>query len=174
MNARCYERSISDVLTSVETIDETRDETQCRQWRAVNRLEFGYKQSPFQGTSALILAGCFTVHHKRQSGIVRQMQTCRADREQKGHFRYPSAGSVFKNNHAFGKPTGKLLDELGLKGLKQGGAQIAPWHGNIIINTGNATAADIRALTLTAAARVKESLGLTLEPEILFVGDFMR
>ena len=112
------------------------------------------------------------MHRKRQSIIVRQMQTYRADREQKGHFRYPSAGSVFKNNYALGKPTGKLLDELGLKGLQQGGAQISPWHGNIIINTGNATAADIRALTLKAAACVKESLGLELEPEILFVGDF--
>ncbi|MHC6204560.1 UDP-N-acetylmuramate dehydrogenase [Breznakiellaceae bacterium SP9] len=168
MNARCYERSISDVLRSVETIDEA----QYRQWRVVNQLEFGYKQSPFQKTSTLILAGCFTVHHKRQSIIVQEMQTYRADREQKGHFRYPSAGSVFKNNHAFGKPTGKLLDELGLKGLQQGGAQISPWHGNIIINTGNATAAEIHALTLKAAAHVKEALSLELEPELLFVGDF--
>lgn len=48
------------------------------------------------------------------------------ERIDKGHFKFPSAGSVFKNNHAFGAPSGKLIDECGLKGTKIGGAQIAP------------------------------------------------
>jgi UDP-N-acetylmuramate dehydrogenase len=49
---------------------------------------------------------------------------------------------------------------------------VAPWHGNIIINTGNARASEIRALTEEVAARVKAALGFTLEPEILFAGDW--
>jgi UDP-N-acetylmuramate dehydrogenase len=61
---------------------------------------------------------------------------------------------------------------LGLRGLQIGGARIADWHGNFIINTGGASAKDIRTLTETAAARVKEAAGFTLEPEILFVGDW--
>ena len=68
------------------------------------------------------------------------MQEHRQDRERKGHFLFPCAGSVFKNNRAFGAPTGVIVDSLGLKGRRIGGAQIAPFHGNIIINTGGATA----------------------------------
>ena len=66
------------------------------------------------------------------------MRDHRQDREKKGHFLFPCAGSVFKNNRAFGAPTGQLVDSLGLKGRRIGGAQIAPFHGNIFINTGGA------------------------------------
>jgi len=97
------------------------------------------------------------------------MAEYRHDREDKGHFRYPSAGSVFKNNPAFGGPTGKIIGDLGFRGLRIGGAQVAPWHGNIIVNTGGATASDIRALTQELASRVKAATGFDLEPEILFV-----
>jgi UDP-N-acetylmuramate dehydrogenase len=100
------------------------------------------------------------------------MAAFRKDRADKGHYRYPSAGSAFKNNRDFGDPTGKIIDQLGLRGLSKGGAQIAPWHGNIIINTGNAAASDIRALMDEAAARVRKERGFDLESEILFVGDW--
>jgi UDP-N-acetylmuramate dehydrogenase len=96
----------------------------------------------------------------------------RGDRESKGHYRHRSAGSVFKNDPGFGKPTGKIIDDLGLCGLQIGGAQVAPWHGNIIVNTGNATAADIRNLVNEVAEKVKKEAGYVLEPEILFVGEW--
>jgi UDP-N-acetylmuramate dehydrogenase len=99
------------------------------------------------------------------------MEKNRQDRQEKGHYRFPCAGSAFKNNHEFGKPTGQIIDELGLRGFQTGGAQIAPFHGNIVINTGNATAADIRALMNEVAAKVKEKTGFNLESEIIFVGE---
>jgi UDP-N-acetylmuramate dehydrogenase len=102
------------------------------------------------------------------------MEKNRRDREQKGHYRHPSAGSVFKNNREWGKPTGKIIDELGLRGLRRGGAAVADYHGNIIVNTGNARAADIRGLVETLRDKVHAALGITLEPEILFVGDWDR
>ncbi|MDR0567590.1 MAG: UDP-N-acetylmuramate dehydrogenase [Spirochaetaceae bacterium] len=102
----------------------------------------------------------------------RKMEAYRRDREAKGHYRFPSAGSAFKNNRDFGKPTGRIIDELGLKGLVRGGAMVAPWHGNLIVNVGTASAADIRALVEEVAAKVKHRLGIDLEPEILFIGDF--
>jgi UDP-N-acetylmuramate dehydrogenase len=104
--------------------------------------------------------------------IAREIAEHRRDREEKGHYRYPCAGSVFKNNRDFGKPTGKIIDELGLRGFAIGGAQVAPYHGNIIINTGNASAADIRALTEEVQKRVFRALGFNLECEILFAGDW--
>jgi UDP-N-acetylmuramate dehydrogenase len=100
------------------------------------------------------------------------MEKNRQDRERKGHYRYPSAGSVFKNNREWGKPAGKIIDELGLRGLRRGGAAVADYHGNIIINTGNAVATDIRGLVETVRDKVYTALGICLEPELLFVGDW--
>ncbi|MDR2630588.1 MAG: UDP-N-acetylmuramate dehydrogenase [Spirochaetaceae bacterium] len=168
MNARCYDRSVSDVLKETEILDEAG----ARRWIPARPEDFGYKKSPFQGQRALIFSARFALTPRPEAEIRREMEEHRRDREAKGHYRYPSAGSVFKNNRAFGKPTGKLIDELGLRGLAIGGAMIAPWHGNIIINTGNARASEIRALTEETAARVKAALGFTLEPEILFAGDW--
>ena len=76
---------------------------------------------------------------------------------------------MFKNDHRFGAPSGKLIDACGLKGLQIGGAQIAPFHGNFIINVNHATAADVRALVLAAQEAVEKQFGFLLEPEIIFV-----
>ncbi|MDR2482006.1 MAG: UDP-N-acetylmuramate dehydrogenase [Treponema sp.] len=168
MNARCYGRSIADCLTAAEILDETG-----------NRIavpcapeDFSYKKSPFQERDVLILGARFVLSGGRTEAIRGEMAAHRQDREAKGHYRFPSAGSVFKNNRAWGKPTGRIIDELGLRGLSLGGAAVAEWHGNIIINRGNACAGDIRALTDTVAARVRAALGITLEPEIRFVGEW--
>jgi UDP-N-acetylmuramate dehydrogenase len=169
MNARCYEKSISDVLLETEILDED----QKRQAIPFHPEDFSYKRSPFQGRKILILSGRFAMRVKEPEKIRNEMAFCRRDREEKGHYRFPSAGSVFKNNRAFGDPTGKIIDRLGLRGLRIGGAQVAPWHGNIIINTGDASAADIKQLVAEIARRVKQERGFDLESEILFIGDFI-
>jgi len=171
MNARCYGHEIAGVLMETEVIDFS-ESPPGKSRLPVNRQEFGYKRSPFQGRDVFILSAAFQLSSDNTEQILARNDANRRDREEKGHYRFPSAGSVFKNNPDFGKPTGKIIDELGLRGLKTGGAKIADWHGNFIINTGGAAAKDIRALTETAAARVKEATGFVLEPEILFVGDW--
>jgi UDP-N-acetylmuramate dehydrogenase len=167
MNAHCYEASVSDVLMDTEFLSPNGPEQVFRFGG-----DFSYKKSPFQSRPGIILSARFRLRRGDSGGLLRNMEEHRRDRERKGHFRAPSAGSAFKNNRDFGKPTGKILDELGLRGLTVGGAAIAPWHGNIIINTGNARAADIRALTELAAGKAKAALGIDLEPEILFVGEW--
>jgi UDP-N-acetylmuramate dehydrogenase len=168
MNARCYDTSVSDILLAAEILDEGLNRT----WIPFRAEDFAYKKSPFQGRNVLILAACFALTPGPRAAIRGKMEEHRRDREAKGHYRFPSAGSVFKNNRVFGKPAGRIIDELGLKGLSRGGAAVAPWHGNIIINTGNATAADLRALIEEVAARVRAALGIELEPEILFIGEY--
>jgi UDP-N-acetylmuramate dehydrogenase len=171
MNARAYEREIADVLDYVEVLDFSAAEVRRRVIPA-DKAEFGYKHSPFRTREMFILAAGFTLCPRNEQEIRREMEEHRLDREAKGHYRYPSAGSAFKNNRDFGKPAGKIIDELGLKGQRIGGAQIAPYHGNIIVNTGGALAVDIRALMEQTAAKVKEAAGFVLEPEILFVGEW--
>lgn len=168
MNARCYNKSISDVLLETWILDEQFQET----WIPFRSEDFNYKISPFQNRQVLIFGGRFKTSSKNRGDLLKEMQTYRQDREIKGHYTLPSAGSAFKNNHAFGKPTGKIIDELGLRGLQVGGAKVADWHGNIIVNTGTATARDIYKVTEVIKQKVAEALGYTLECEILFVGDW--
>ncbi|GHT83965.1 UDP-N-acetylenolpyruvoylglucosamine reductase [Spirochaetia bacterium] len=181
MNARCYERQVSDLLIRTEILDLNplddgpRGCSFRRVWVPCDPGEFSYKRSPFQrrdalGFSPLILNAEFRLEKREVSAIRQEMAAHKRDREEKGHYRYPSAGSVFKNSRDLGKPTGKIIDELGLRGYSVGGAQVAPWHGNIIINTGNASAADIRELTERVAEKVRSTLGFELEPEIIFAG----
>ena len=168
MNARCYEKSVSDVLIETEFLDEN-----CQRQKIRSSTEdFGYKKSPFQGRQTLILSARFAVQFREEADIYSEMASYRKDRTDKGHYRFPSAGSAFRNNHDFGAPTGKIIDQAGLRGLSIGGAQVAPWHGNIIINTGDATASDIRRLVDEVARQVKEARGFELETEILFVGEW--
>ncbi len=185
MNARCYGVSASDLLESVSyvNLDEIKEEKNGPDDFALANLtkvyhnsvdEWAYKKSPFQSFRSLILSVVFRVEAVGMSGdneraIRLENEGFREDRRNKGHFRAPSAGSVFKNDRRFGKPSGQLIDEAGLKGLVVGGAQIAPWHGNFIINTGSATAGDIKALVERARTAVMERTGFTLETEIIFV-----
>jgi UDP-N-acetylmuramate dehydrogenase len=83
---------------------------------------------------------------------------------------YPSAGSIFKKIEGVG--AGRLIDQAGLKGYREGDAQISPIHANIIVNLGNATAADVRALIAKIQETVLKSAGQRLEPEIGFIGEF--
>jgi UDP-N-acetylmuramate dehydrogenase len=168
MNARCYDRSIAGALLETEILDEDF----VRRRVPFKAEDFGYKKSPFQKMDALILSARFKLTPGSTAAIRQEMDAHRRDREEKGHYRLPSAGSAFKNNRAFGAPTGKIIDELGLRGFSIGGASIAPWHGNIIVNTGGASSSDIRALVDAVTEKVKALRGFDLEPEILFSGQW--
>ena len=182
MNARCYGKETADILAWTEIIRNEELEMSGGYVKPVIRkivtgqmpdgVGFGYKRSPFQDRDCLILSACFRLRRGEENVIRSEMEKNRQDRQAKGHYRFPCAGSAFKNNRDFDRPTGQIIDELGLRGFQLGGAQIAPFHGNIIINTGGASAADIRALTNETAARVKAATGFVLEPEILFVGEW--
>jgi UDP-N-acetylmuramate--L-alanine ligase/UDP-N-acetylenolpyruvoylglucosamine reductase len=80
-----------------------------------------------------------------------------------------SAGCIFKNPAAY--PAGKLVDELGLKDTRVGGARVSPVHGNFIVNDGNATAADVLALIDKIKATAREQRGIELETEVQILGE---
>jgi UDP-N-acetylmuramate dehydrogenase len=83
---------------------------------------------------------------------------------------HPSIGSIFKKIEGVG--AGRLIDQVGLKGHRLGGAQISHIHANIFVNLGGATAADVLALIRLAQAKVLEGTGYRIETEIGLVGDF--
>jgi len=167
MNARCYEHSISDILESVIYYNT---ETAAIDTYKFNKEDWAYKKSPFQHSGNIILEAVLKCSKGNAEQIKELNSSYVEDRRTKGHFKFPSAGSVFKNNHEFGSPSGKIIDETGLRGFSMGGAQIAPWHGNFIINTGSATAKDIWNLVCYIINEVKQKTGFELEPEIIFTG----
>jgi UDP-N-acetylmuramate dehydrogenase len=168
MNARCFDREISDVLVSAEYLGKNGEVCASD----FNAEDWDYKKSPFQNTGALILSAKFRVTPADSAASGRLCETYRRQRGEKGHYRLPSAGSVFKNNRAHGNSAGAIIEELGLRGTSIGGAQIAPWHGNFIVNTGDAKSADIRALVELVKETAQSRLGIEMEEEVLFVGEW--
>jgi UDP-N-acetylenolpyruvoylglucosamine reductase len=81
----------------------------------------------------------------------------------------PSAGCIFKNPGSI--PAGKLIDELGLKGTRVGGAEVSPEHGNFIVNTGNATARDLLELIALVKARARDERNVELVTEVEIIGE---
>ena len=171
MNARCFDKSISDVIFSVSYQDYSDSKIKLHQ-ELFNADNWAYKKSPYQTGKKFITTATFRLIQKNASDQELIRSECKkfiAERVNKGHFKFPSAGSVFKNNHDFGKPSGMIIDEAGLRGLTCGGAKVADFHGNFIINTGNATASDIKTLVKKVQEEVYQKFGFSLEPEIIFV-----
>ena len=81
----------------------------------------------------------------------------------------PSAGCMFKNPPSI--PAGRLIDELGLKGARVGGARISQEHGNFLVNDGDATAADVLELISRLQARAKAERGIELQTEVEIIGE---
>ena len=180
MNARCYNADFGNLIESISYIDldsvtenyEESLEKSVRTYSSNFETDWSYKKSPFTDKNTVILSVKMKFSLADPSKAGNLEKECRKyidDRESKGHFKFPSAGSVFKNNRDFGQPSGKLIDDAGLKGTEFGGAQIAPWHGNFIINKGNARASDIEELVRLAKSRVREKTGFNLECEIIFL-----
>ncbi|NLJ04394.1 MAG: UDP-N-acetylmuramate dehydrogenase, partial [Exilispira sp.] len=100
---------------------------------------------------------------------ISELHKIEQDRVSKKHFSYPNCGSVFKNNHNFGTPTGVLVDRLKLKGLAHNDAMIAPFHGNIIINTGKARQNDVLYLIDLIKDKIYSNFGFVPETEIVII-----
>lgn len=166
MNARCYGAEVSEVFDSALVLDEA------NQLRTVPYLasDWAYKVSPFQGRDWLILETRFRTRPAAAAAVAEVMRANAADREAKGHFRLPCAGSIFKNDHRFGAPSGVLIDRAGLKGRRRGAAAVSSWHGNIFVNEGGARARDLRALITEVKDLVEAHSGHRLDEEVLYVG----
>ena len=179
MNAQCFGHRACDNLLSVTYYEEGKVKKY-----TFSAGDWEYKKSPFQNSRKVILSADFVVLCSDRDFIGNpQMVNTRIrknindlcseaveERKDRGHFKKPSAGSVFKNDVEHGIIAGKLIDECGLKGRIFGGAQVAPWHANFIINNGFATAEDIKRLIDNIKSEVLRKKGYNLECEVRFCG----
>ena len=166
MNAGSGKLSLANNLLSVKVIDTKTleiDEIQKKD------ITFKYRFSPFQYNNLLIISS--KLRFEPKGDIKQLLETTKKILKIKTEsqpYHLPSFGSVFKNpanNYA-----GKLIDELGLKGLKIGGAEISKMHANFIVNNSSASSKDILELITLIQQKVLQKKRIFLKPEVRLVG----
>jgi len=165
MNAGAFGGEIANVVEYVDGVDG------CGAVQRFPRsaLRFGYRR--FDLPPGFIVTRLeFLLHPADRHAIHTKRDDAKRRREEHQPLGYPNAGSIFKNPP--GHHAGRLIEAVGMKGERHGGAMVAQQHANFIVNVGGATAADVHALMVEAARRVWEATGVRLEPEIKLVGDW--
>lgn len=165
MNAGAYGREIKDALAELTLMDSRGTE---RTWPC-GQLQFEYRRFVFPEKDAVILGATFRLARSSKETVGEKIGEIRRIRKEKHPLEYRSAGSVFKNPQ--GQPAGKIIDELGLKGLQIGGAKVSEKHGNFIINMGEAKASDILDLIRAIQEKVLKERGIRLEAEVITIGE---
>lgn len=169
-NAGAHGADVRGVLSSALVAGADGEE------RALGPQELGmdYRETELKhshpGRPDVVLEATFTLEPAEPDTIAQRLDDIRRWRQEHQPIGQRSAGSVFRNPE--GDSAGRIIDELGLKGRRVGGAQISPKHANFIVNTGGATATDVRALGELVRAAVRRERGVELAYEVEFVGDW--
>jgi len=127
----------------------------------------GYRTSAFQKLNVIITETVFSLKHGDTAQIRETMKDLAQRRRSKQPLELPSAGSTFKRPEGYF--AGALIEQAGLKGFSVGGAMISPKHAGFVVNTGGATAADVKDLIRSVQERVLADSGILLEPEVQMI-----
>lgn len=166
MNAGAYDGEMKMIVETVDVLTETG----AVRTFSLEEMEFGYRTSRLKREKGIVLSVTLALKKGESAAILEKMNDFAARRREKQPLEYPSAGSTFKRPE--GMFAGKLIMDAGLRGYMVGGAQVAEKHCGFVINKDKATAADVYTLIKDVQSKVKEAFGVTLEPEVVFVGDF--
>ena len=163
MNAGAYGGEMKDVVYSVSHMD--RDGSMGRIEK--DALELGYRTSVYRRNQCIITGVTLKMRHDAPGNIRARMDDFLERRSEKQPLEFPSAGSVFKRPE--GAFAGALIEQCGLKGKTHGGAQVSEKHAGFIINTGRATAHDVKSLIREVQTEVADKTGYTLECELIIL-----
>ena len=166
MNAGAYGGEMKDVLKEVTVLTPDGDILTLTK----EELHMGYRTSVVKEAGYIVLEAVLSLESGEQEQIRSRMQELAGMRSSKQPLQYPSAGSTFKRPEGYF--AGKLIMDSGLRGYQVGGAQVSEKHCGFVINTGNATAKDVRTLMCDVQRIVEEKYGVRLEPEVKFLGEF--
>lgn len=166
MNAGAYDGQMADVVQSADVLRG--DGTVITV--PVEDMALSYRHSAFMENDDVILSVTFVLHEGDADAIGARMQELMQRRKDKQPLEYASAGSFFKR--PTGYFAGALIEQSGLKGFAVGGAAVSEKHAGFVINLGGATAADVRALSDAVIEKVAKGYGVTLQPEVRFIGEF--
>lgn len=164
MNAGAYGGQLSDCLVDAQVLMGGEART-----LSAAEMEMGYRTTRPLREGGVVLSARFALTADDPGAIGTRMKELNARRRDKQPLNYPSAGSTFKRPE--GHFAGALIEGAGLKGRSVGGARVSEKHAGFIINTGNATAADILGLIRLVQAEVREKYGVELETEVRIIGE---
>ena len=166
MNAGAYGGEMKDVLTEVTVMNAEGDIFTL----PTEELELGYRTSIIKTAGYIVLEAKIRLKEGNPEVIRETMKDLTIRRTTKQPLEYPSAGSTFKRPEGYF--AGKLIMDSGLAGYQVGGAQVSEKHCGFVINAGDATARDVRTLMDNVRDIVSKKYGVTLEPEVKFLGEF--
>ncbi|MBE3574096.1 MAG: UDP-N-acetylmuramate dehydrogenase [Firmicutes bacterium] len=170
MNAGAHGGQLADVVLEVEAC-----ELASGRWRRMPREELGfsYRHSILQEQGWAVGFCVLGLQPGSAEQLQDQARQVLAQRQATQPLSLPNAGSVFRNPPPERSPNGwtagRLIQEVGAKGWREGDAQVSPVHANFIVNLGHARASDVRALMARVRAAVQQRFGVALEPEIKLV-----
>ncbi len=171
MNAGCHGGDWAEVVESVTVVDQSGHDT------VLPRADvpFTYRRSGLDGRVVVEVAVRLKPEdrHRLDEHLTEMFEW----RQSGTPFNQPCCGSVFKNpagpswkQEGGPRTAGQLIEAAGLKGFRVGAAEVSPMHANYFVNTGGATAADVRGLILEVQRRVQERFEVLLEPEVKLIG----
>ncbi|MGN8753464.1 UDP-N-acetylmuramate dehydrogenase [Blautia sp. HCP3S3_C4] len=166
MNAGAYGGELKDVLKEAVVMTEQGEILTL----PVEKLDMGYRTSRIKKAGYLVLEARLVLEQGDMDKIRDITKDLTEKRVSKQPLEYPSAGSTFKRPEGYF--AGKLIMDAGLRGYQVGDAQVSEKHCGFVINKGNATAADVLTLIDNVREKVQEQFGVTLEPEVKFLGEF--
>lgn len=166
MNAGAYGGEMKDVLKEVTVMDQHGE----IRTLPVQDLKLGYRTSIIKEAGYIVLGAVISLENGDLEEIKAVTRKLSEQRSVKQPLDLPSAGSTFKRPEGYF--AGKLIMDSGLRGYSVGGAQVSEKHCGFVVNKGGATAEDVRGLMDHVIRTVQEKFGVTLEPEVKFLGDF--
>ncbi len=170
-NAGAHESDVRAILESAQVL--TADGTEAR--LDATALGLGYRDSrlkhpPAGGPAEVVLTASFRLAPATPDEIRDRLDEIRRWRQAHQPLGLPSAGSYFRNPP--GDSAGRLIEAAGLKGARVGGATVSEKHANFLVNDRKGSATDVRRLGELVRTEVARRFGVTLEPEVVFLGEW--
>lgn len=170
-NAGAHESDVAAVLVTADVIGSDGSEARL----AAADLRLAYRESRLKhapaGAPEIVTQAIFQLEPAESTVVGQRLDEIRRWRQAHQPLGLPSAGSVFRNP-SDELSAGQLIDELGLKGRRIGGASVSEKHANFIVNDRGGSAADVRRLADEVRATVRAERGIELRLEIVFAGDW--
>jgi UDP-N-acetylmuramate dehydrogenase len=171
MNAGCHGGDWSELVEQVTVVDASGHDSVLPR----KEIPFSYRRSGLEGR--VVLEATVRLRQEEQGRLDEAISEMFEWRQRGTPFNQPCCGSVFQNpggpswkREAGPRTAGQLIEAAGLKGFMIGGAQVSPMHANYFVNTGTATASDVRKLIEHVQRTVQDRFGVMLEPEVKLIG----
>jgi UDP-N-acetylmuramate dehydrogenase len=161
MNAGAYGTQIGSYVTEVKVYRSAQRKIEILRG---DQISFEYRHTSF-APDDMMLAVTLSLPSKPYKEILQGIRICNEKRRASQPMGQKSAGCIFKNPP--GASAGRMIDELGLKGLSVGGARVSDRHANFFVNAGGASARDMLALIADVRERVEKTYGVKLENEVV-------